>query len=185
MRTRARTSCKLRHSLFTNECSYSLVISLRIIADVCLFFRIISHVWGFDSNQNGLYGINGVATLYQNISICPSSQYHFSFYVGWTGTAPYQASPGYAFNTTVAVYLNDALIVPTQLTCTDATQCNLPTVVNDTEAGYRLVTAPNLITPPPSGIGILKFVFIRASTAPGDPPLQDTILDYVTLTKVS
>ena len=145
-----------------------------------------SHTWGFDFDSNRpTYGINGVTTLFQNVSICPTAKYRLNFYVGWTGFNGYQQNPAYKFNTTVAVYLNDALIVPTQLTCVNANQCNLSPVLNDTEAGYRQVTAPNLITPPASGWGILKFVLTRASTADGDPPLQDTILDYVTLTKVA
>ena len=106
--------------------------------------------------------------------MCPTSKYRFSFYVTYEGYA------GYGFNTTVAAYLDDVMIVPTQLTCSDAAQCDIPAT-----NGWRLVTAPDLITPPENGIAILKLVFVRASTAPGDPPLQDTFLDYVTITKVS
>ncbi|MCJ1312611.1 Phosphatidylinositol 4-kinase type 2-beta [Agyrium rufum] len=144
------------------------------------------HTWGFDDDQTGrLVGVNGTTTLFQTISLCPASTYSFSFYVGFVGDVGYQSNPGYLYNTTVTVYLGDIVILPTQLTCTDATQCNLPTNPPDPEGGYRHVVAPALITPPANGMAVLKFVIVRASTGPGGPPLQDTLLDFVTLTKVS
>ena len=124
----------------------------------------------------GNVGVNGVATLYQTIEFCPSSKYRFSFYVG-------AAAPGdYGFNTTVTAYLDDMTIVPTQLTCVNAAQCNM---TGAGQIGFRLVTAPDLITPPLSGIAKLSLVFLQAFTSPENPPLMDTFLDLVTMTKVS
>ena len=121
-----------------------------------------------------------MSTVFQNITMCPSSQYRLSFYVGY-------ADSTFAANATVAAYLDDVMIVPTQRTCSSATPCNLPSYhgPSDSDVGFRLVTAPELVTPPASGIGVLKVVISRFSTAPGNPQLQDSFVDYVTLVKVS
>ena len=115
----------------------------------------------------------------QTISFCPHTEYLFSAWVGY-----YDDFDPAIFNTTVTVYLDDQVIVPTQLTCADFNNCPQPPANTQTgfKIGYRDITA-NVRTPAKNS-GVLKLVFQMHSTAPDNPAIMTTVLDDITLTKV-
>ena len=86
-------------------------------------------------------------------------------------------------NATVAVYLDDVLVVPTQPTCSDATPCNLQNPKDGGAAPYRQIIGS--LFRPAGRTTTLQILISRVSSPPARPMLDDTVLDLVTLTQVS
>ena len=134
-----------------------------------------SYFYGYINDNGNNIGFNGLATVEQTITFCPNTKYAFSAYVGYYD----QSIPDQLFNTTVTVTLGGATIVPTQLTCSSTSNCDLP--VESGIGGYRQITG-DIITPDTS-TSTLKIVFDFSSIT--EAPLYGTVLDLVTLTLVS
>jgi hypothetical protein len=125
--------------------------------------------------QSGV-GFNAVVTVSQTLTFCPSAQYSFSAWVGyWDDFDPA------VFGTSVTVYLDDTIIIPTQLTCSDFGACTTPAVKSGFKVGYRQIQT--IITPTTTS-GVLKFVFTLDAAAAGNSALYATVLDDITLKKV-
>jgi hypothetical protein len=134
---------------------------------------------GFDGDLGRGVAVEGVVTITQTISFCPHTKYLFSAWVGyWDDFDPA------IFNTTITGYLDDRVIVPTQLTCADFSDCSQPPANTGfgLKIGYRRITA--YVLTPKKTSGVLKLVFQLHSTAPDNPALQSTVLDDITLTRL-
>ncbi|KAL8710883.1 MAG: hypothetical protein Q9220_004688 [cf. Caloplaca sp. 1 TL-2023] len=128
-------------------------------------------------------GDSGVFTISQKVDLCPGSKYAFSAYIGYIFFCC--PSTGPFFNSNVTVFFDDQVIVPTQLSCNSAAQCNKK-FINDTglfTAGYRQLTAAAPLTAT-SAFQTLKIVISRDS-GKFELGVPETLLDLVTMTKVS
>ena len=127
------------------------------------------------STQSGV-GYDAVVTISQTLTLCTSAQYSFSAWVGyWDDFDPA------VFGTSITVYLDDVVIVPTQLTCSDFGACTTPAVKSGLKVGYREIQT---IITPTATTGTLKFVFTLNAAAAGNSALYATVLDDITLKKV-
>lgn len=122
-------------------------------------------------------GLHGSITLTQTLTFCSCTPYNFSAWVGYWDN--YNSA---VFDTTITVYLDDVVIIPTQLTCSSFEDCNAPGAKDLVQLGYRQIQAT--FTTPAETSGVLKFVFDLGSTIEGITAIYASLLDDVTLTQV-